>query len=272
MCSWDSLTITEQTLMRRAMAQNPLAGTIQANGMALRWAGAEDAPPPRSYSETEQRELVPRLGAVVLGLADRGLVSVQEAEGRFPAASDPAVAGGQLHAVLADPANWLWNPNSSRRFYLAAPDAVREQWGNDVYPTADAIDLPAWDELSIAQREVLVCAAEASGMLTGPFGIWEDPPGDQSDAERLDWIDRQLTLLVPFVRASWIEVQHHPDANSDAFTVIPIGSLRSALADPSVWYEGDDWGVGVGCTFTLAGLAIWRGGWSHAWGSRLNAD
>ncbi len=49
-----------------------------------------------------------------------------------------------------------------------------------------------------------------------------------------------------------------------------VGSLRSALADPTVRYEGDDWGVGVGCTFTCAGLAIWRGGWSCAWSSRLN--
>ncbi|MFF7357215.1 hypothetical protein ACFZA1_31975 [Streptomyces filipinensis] len=175
MSSWDSLTITEQTLARRAMAQNPLAGTVQAIGTVLRWAGAEDAPPPRSCSETEQRELVPRLGAVVLGLTERGLVSVRDAQGCVPAASAPAVTGEQLLAVLADPANWIWKPDSPCRFHLVAPDAVRERWGNDAYPTADASGLPAWDELSTAQREVLVCAAEASGMLTGPFGIWEAP-------------------------------------------------------------------------------------------------
>ncbi|MFB7511111.1 hypothetical protein, partial [Streptomyces broussonetiae] len=118
--------------------------------------------------------------------------------------------------------------------------------------------------------QVLVCAAEASGMLTGPFGIWEDPPSDLSGTERLDWVDRQLAPLVPFVRAGWIEVQHHPDTDSDAFTVIPLGGLCSALADPIVRYEGDDWGVGIGCTFTYAGLAIWRSGWSRAWSSRLN--
>jgi hypothetical protein len=269
MGSWDSLTIAEQTLMRRAVAQNPLAGTIQAIGTALRWAGAEDAPPPRSYSEAEQGELVPRLGAVLLGLTERGLVSVREVEGCAPAASAPAVTGEQLRAVLADRVNWVWNPDSPCRFRLAAPDAVRERWGSDMYPTADVSGLPAWDELSTAQRDVLVCAAEASGMLTGPFGVWEDPPNDLSGAARLDWIDRQLAPLLPFVRAGWIEVQHHPEADSDAFTVIPLGSLRSALADPTVRYEGDEWGVGVGCTFTYAGLAIWRGGWSAAWSSRL---
>ncbi|MEE4423502.1 hypothetical protein [Streptomyces bugieae] len=81
-----------------------------------------------------------------------------------------------------------------------------------------------------------------------------------------------VLVLAPFVRDDWIEVQHYPDTDSDAFTVIPIGSLCSALADPSVRYEGDDWGVGVGCTFTFAGLTIRRGGWSHPWGSRLNVD
>ncbi|MFC0842187.1 hypothetical protein ACFH04_00305 [Streptomyces noboritoensis] len=45
MRSWDSLTITEQALMRRAMAGGPLAGTVQDRGVALRWAGVEDAPP-----------------------------------------------------------------------------------------------------------------------------------------------------------------------------------------------------------------------------------
>ncbi|MFI1105843.1 hypothetical protein [Streptomyces melanogenes] len=78
--------------------------------------------------------------------------------------------------------------------------------------------------------------------------------------------------MIPFVREGWIEVQHHPDVHGDAFTVIPLDGLRSALADPAVRYEGDDWGIGVGCTFTYSGLAIWRGGWSRAWGSRLTLD
>ncbi|MFC0842186.1 hypothetical protein ACFH04_00300 [Streptomyces noboritoensis] len=129
---------------------------------------------------------------------------------------------------------------------------------------------PPWDELTIAGRGVLVCAAETSGMLTGAFGIWPDPPADLGSMERLDWVDRQLAPLLSFVRNGWIEVRHTPDAASDAFTVILLGGLRSALADPAVRYEGDDWGVGVGCIFTYTGLAVWRGGWSTAWSSRLN--
>ncbi|MEV6210400.1 hypothetical protein [Kitasatospora sp. NPDC051914] len=41
-----------------------------------------------------------------------------------------------------------------------------------------------------ATDEVLVCAAEASGMLTGPFGIREDLPTEPSPAEPAAWVDR----------------------------------------------------------------------------------
>uniref|UniRef100_A0AAU2UY07 Uncharacterized protein n=1 Tax=Streptomyces sp. NBC_00003 TaxID=2903608 RepID=A0AAU2UY07_9ACTN len=58
-------------------------------------------------------------------------------------------------------------------------------------------------------------------MLTGAFGIWQDPPADPGSMECLDWVDRQLAPLLPFVRNGWIEVRHLPDASSDAFTVIP---------------------------------------------------
>ncbi|MFI6053234.1 hypothetical protein ACIBCO_24520 [Streptomyces violascens] len=269
---WNSLTTAEQTLLRRAMSEGPLAGVIQAYGMALRWTHAEEAPPPRSYSETEQRELVPLLGAVVRSLIDRDLVIFREVEGMSPSPSDPALTGDALHTVLKDPVNWLWAPAFERRFSLATPDAVRRHWADDAYPVADADGFPAWDGLSRAQREVLVCAAEASGMLTGPFGIWEDPPGELVGAERAEWVDHQLASLVPFVRAGWIEVRHYPGVNDDAFTVITVDDLHRIMSDPAIRYEGEDWGVGVGCVFTNAGLAVWRGGWGHAWGRRLHFD
>ena len=159
-----------------------------------------------------------------------------------------------------------------RRFSLAAPPPVREHWFDGAHPTADTSALPIWDELSVEEREVLVCAAEASGMLTGAFGIWEEPPDDLDSAERLAWVDRQLAPLLPFVRKGWIEVQHCPDESSDAFTVIPLHGLRTALTDAAIRYEGDEWGIGVGCIFTYAGLAVWRGGWSSEWERRLNFD
>jgi hypothetical protein len=127
-------------------------------------------------------------------------------------------------------------------------------WFSGAHPTADTSALPVWDELSVEEREVLVCAAEASGMLTGPFGIREDLPADLDAAQRPAWVDRQLAPLLPFVREGWIEVQHCPDGRSDAFTVIPLEGLRAALADAAIRYEGDEWGVGVGC----------RGSWAHS--------
>ncbi|MFC4610487.1 hypothetical protein ACFO9E_22190 [Streptomyces maoxianensis] len=271
MHSWDSLTIAEQALMRRAISGYSLAGMVQNYGVALRWADAEEAPPLRSYTEDEQRALIPHLAAAALDLAERGLLTVHEGESHR-ATSPVLVAGLELHEVLTDPTNWLWTTRPSRHFSLAAPQPVREYWFDGAHPTADTSALPTWDKLSVDQREVLVCAAEASGMLTGAFGIWEDPPADLDTTQRLAWVDRQLAPLLPFVHEGWIEVQHRADERSDAFTVIPLDGLRTALADPAIRHEGDEWGVGVGCIFTYAGLAVWRGGWSSEWGRRLNFD
>lgn len=269
--SWESLTIAEQTLMRRAISGYSLAGTVQNYGVALRWAGVADAPPPRSYTEDEQRALVPRLATVALDLAERGLLTVHEGES-YRAVPPVLVVGQELVEVLTDPISWLWSPGPRRHFSLTAPQAVGERWFDGAHPTADTSALPTWDELSVEEREILVCAAEFSGMLTGAFGIWEDPPAALGTAERLAWVDRQLAPLLPFVREGWIEVQHCPDEGSDAFTVIPLEDLRTALADPAIRYEGDEWGIGVGCLFTYAGLAVWRGGWGDEWGRRLDFE
>ena len=272
MRSWDCLTIAEQTLMRRAISGYQLAGMVQNYGAALRWSGTADAPLLRSFTEDEQRALVPQLAAVALDLAALGLLSIHEVHGPAPTAIDRLLTGQELREVLAESANWLWTSSPTRRFKLTAPQSVREHWLDGAHPTADTSALPTWAELTIAQREVLVCAAEASGMLTGAFGIWDDPPADVDAAERLAWVDRQLIPLIPFVRNSWIEVYHCPDADSDALTVIPLENLRASMADPAIRHEGDsdDMFVGVSCTFTYTGLAVWRGGRSTAWATRLN--
>ncbi|QMU77234.1 hypothetical protein GXW83_17505 [Streptacidiphilus sp. PB12-B1b] len=83
MHSWDSLTIAEQTLMRRAFLGYSLAGLVQNYGVALRWAGAAEAPPLRSFTGDEQRALVPQLAGVALDLAERGLLTVHEHEERL---------------------------------------------------------------------------------------------------------------------------------------------------------------------------------------------
>jgi hypothetical protein len=66
--------------MRRAISGYSLAGMVQNYGVALRWAGAAQAPPPRSLTEDEQRALVPQLAGVALDLAERGLLTVHEGE------------------------------------------------------------------------------------------------------------------------------------------------------------------------------------------------
>lgn len=272
MRSWDDLTIAEQTLMRRAISGYQLAGMAQGYGAALRWSGAADTPLLRSLTEDEQRALVPQLAAVALDLAAHGLLSIHEVHD--PGAADRLLNGQELHEALAEPANWLWTSNPTRRFKLTAPQSVREHWFDAAHPTTDTSALPTWAELTIAERKVLVCAAEASGMLTGAFGIWEDPPADLDAAGRLAWVERQLAPLIPFVRNGWIEVYHCPDPDSDALTVIPLENLSGAMADPAIRHENDsdDMFVGVSCTFTYTGLAVWRGGWSSAWAARLNFD
>lgn len=269
MQSWERLTVAEQTLIRRALSEAQLAGTIQIYGMALRWAGVPEVPP-RGYTYEEQRRLVPHLAEVALDLAARGLLVVARCahDGR---SREPIAFGGPLRQILIDPANWIWNPSSPCAYQLGAAQHVQDHWFADAYPTADTTGLPAWEQLSGAEREVLVCAAEASGMLTGAFGIWPDPPADLTPTERHLWIEQQLTPLLPFVRAGWIEVRHYPTSGSDAYTVIPADALSQALANPGV-RDGPDWGVGVGCVFTYPGLAVWRSQWSGAWNSRLSFD
>jgi hypothetical protein len=270
MDSWDSLTITEQTLMRRAVAGYPLGGMVQNYGLALRWAGAATAPAPRSLTGEEERALVPQLAAAAQNLADRGLLTVHEGASPTATALVP-VTGPDLHEVLTDPANWISGKGPRPYLSLTAPQIVREHWFDAAHPRADTSALPTWDELSIEQREILVCAAESSGMLTGAFGIMEDMPAGLSPDERLAWVDRELAPLLPFVREGWIEVQHCPGDGS--FTVIPLDGLRTAFADPVIRYEeGGEWGIGIGCLFTYTGLAIWRGGWSSEWARRLHFD
>jgi hypothetical protein len=272
MHSWASFTPPEQTLLRRAMSDSWLAGTIQVYGVDLRWAGADGAPPPRSYTEHEQRALVPVLAAVTMDLVDRGLLTVRESAGSVSSVSNITVDGSRLGAVLGKAESWVWSPNAPSEFRLSAPRFVHERWFDDAYPTADSSGLPRWDELGLGQRRVLACAAEASGMLTGPFGIWDGPSAELDAKQRLDWVDRQLAALLPFVCDGLIEVRRYSEAASDEFTVIAVDRLRDTLTDPAVWCDDLDWGVGVGCVFTYAGLAVWRGGWSGAWNAHLTFD
>jgi len=271
MRSWKSLNLAGQALMRRALWEWSLAGVIQDYGAALRWAGAGTAPPPRSYTEDEQRALVPQFAAVAVDLAERGLLSVLRGKGlRDPAAS--VVAETELRQTLADSAYWLWAPGAQQVLSLTVPPSVDDDWFDGRFPPVDTSALATWDELSPEQREVLVCAEEGSGWFTGPFGVWEDPPPELDANQRLAWVKKQIAPLVPFVRDGWIEVRHHPVEDSDAFTVIGLNELPTALADPTIRYDGDAWGVGVSCTFTDTGEAVWNAAWAKTWAQRLRLD
>lgn len=120
MDSWDSLTITEQTLMRRAVAGYPLGGMVQNYGLALRWAGAATAAAPRSLTGEEERALVPQLAAAAQNLADRGLLTVHEGASPTATAFVP-VTGPGLHGVLTNPANWISGEGPRRYLSPTAP-------------------------------------------------------------------------------------------------------------------------------------------------------
>ena len=263
MTSWGSLTFAEQTLMRQAMKDCPLIAVVQIHGMELRWAGAADAPPMRSYTDTEQRDVIPLLAGAAVALVDRGMLLIKEGRNTLPSRSD-VVTSSAAREALADLTNWIWDPKNAHRFALAIPEAFRERWQDEAWPKADATGFPTWSDLTVAERDIVICAFEVSGWLTGPFGNWPDPTADLDETESLAFIDAQLAPLIPFVRSGWMEVHHVPDADSFTFTVIPPEDLRAALADPAIRYQGDEWGIGVTCNFTYAGYALMCGGaWSR---------
>jgi hypothetical protein len=259
---WKSLTLIEQTLMRGALSGHRVANQIHHYGEALRWADSADSLP-RSYTTDEVLALVPQFSAAALGLADRDLLFLRETIGPWIQDTDPTLSGHALAAVLSEPGSWIWDPETGGHYFLDAPQAVRERWWTDALPATEVRYLPEFGELSKAQREILVCAVEGSGMLTGMFGIWEDPPGELEEAERAAWIDRQLAPLAEFVRKGWIEVRHLP--GDDSYTVIPLAQLSEAFADPVLRLGGDDMFIGATCVFTLAGRDVWRSGWSRDW-------
>lgn len=254
---WESFTVAEQTIMRLAVRGRGLVDAVPWYGSALRWGGHPDAKP-RSYTDEEAWALVPYLAGVVTSLDANGLITVEDPAGE-------RISGDTLAEALIDPAYWT-------TLVLRVPPDDHDRWVDVAYPIADTTGLPAWDDLSVDQQKVLVCAAEASGMLTGTFGIWAMMTPDQTQDERLAQVDKELVAVLPFVQNGWIEVQHYPEEFQPTYAVIGPDDLRVALADPTLRYQGEDWGVGFGCVFTLTGYAVWRAGWSHEWGARLRVE
>ncbi|MEU6666342.1 hypothetical protein [Streptomyces sp. NPDC046727] len=258
MSSWNAMTMAERALLRRAMSGHFLAGMVQYYGAALRWAGDAEAPPSRSYTADEERALVPRLAEVALELAGRGLIEVRSTESAwYPQPADPVLSGPELRRVLTDPVHWAGSGGSGRTFWLSAPEAVRARWQAAAYPAPESGGFPRPEERTPAEEELLLCTFEASGWLTGSYGILAGPEAEWSHAERVAWVEPQIAPLLPYVEKGWIEVQYFPGTEGD-YTVVPAGELVNTLADPGVWHEDDDWGVGVTCVFTDTGRGAWR--------------
>ncbi|MEY9847936.1 hypothetical protein [Streptacidiphilus sp. MAP5-3] len=253
---WDSLTLAEQTLLR-AGARNLLAAwTPEHYSTAQRWVGDADAPL-RSLTTEESRERATELMPVALDLHERGELFVAKATGQPWAYTHELLPPTEQRAFLADPENWLVKPATEpagRRIALAVQPALREH----LTAVVDRLDPKDHPTLSADEHEHMICAFEYSGWLTGPYGIWQEMRQGLDEAARLAFVDEQVAPLLPLVRNGWIEVRHVAATDSADYTVIPLEQLRTALADPAIRYEGDDWGIGVTCGLTFAGVAVSR--------------
>ena len=101
---------------------------------------------------------------------------------------------------------------------------------------------------------------EASGTLTGPFGIWSRPDPALTAPERLAAVDDLLEPVLPFVRDGLLEVQHRADSRGDAYRVVPLDGLCSAFNGTEIWRDGADadFSEGAHAVFTFAGYATWH--------------
>ncbi|MFI1362466.1 hypothetical protein [Streptomyces griseochromogenes] len=146
---------------------------------------------------------------MALELAGRGLIEVRAAESAwYPRPVAPVVSGPELLRVLTDPDRWIRTTGSVRTLWLSAPEAVRARWQADAHPAPESGGFPDHAARTPAEEELFVCTAEASGWLTGSFGILDGPKQEWSHAERVAWVEPQIAPLVPYVERGWIEVRY----------------------------------------------------------------
>ena len=257
---WSELSTIEQSLVRGGLREKHTAGTIQAHGMALRWAGVPGAPLNGGYSHADQCELVPEFAGAAADLIAQGVLRLQCTSASYPQDSDNAVPAGNLDDVLRDPATWIWDAQETNRYWLDVPQPAHAHWQHPAYFATARTDYPAWHELGEPERAILVSAMEASGMLTGHLGIWSQPEPTLTASQRLAAIDALLAPLLPFVRDDLLEVQYRTEAHSDAYTVIPLHELRSAFNSTEIWHDHAEADLfeGAHAVFTFAGYAIWN--------------
>jgi hypothetical protein len=259
--SWSELSAVEQSLMRGGLRKRRTTGTIQAHGMVLRWTGAQAAPLIRGYTSAEQHELIPEFADAAANLVAQDLLEVRAMSGdHLREDADPAVPREDLDRVLYELATWIWNAEQQSSHWLDASQAAHRDWYQPAYFSTACSDRLAYRELNELQRAIIVSAMEASGMLTGPFGIWDQPEPELTPAARSAVVDEMLAPLLPFVRDGLLEVQFRSDARSDAYTVIPLDELRTAFTGAEIWRDREeaDFFEGAHAVFTLAGYATWH--------------
>ncbi|MET8630972.1 hypothetical protein ABZW30_46080 [Kitasatospora sp. NPDC004669] len=251
--NWDELTVTEQVLVRRAVAGTSLRGSAQHITAVLRWAGSPEVPRRRNASPAEELERVPELTAAALRLVAHGWLTVQRAlSTRFVQEDGPVVTGPELERVVADPATWLMPSGGGADLpplSLRAAVEGRRRWEARAYAPDARATIHQLD-LTEDEDRVRVCAMEASGWLTGPFGILADlPSGLEGEALRA-YVAADLAPLLRFVREGMIEVLHVAEPGAEG-TVIPLEDLSGAFSDRKLRCDDrDDWGVGFTCILT----------------------
>ncbi len=162
--------------------------------------------------------------------------------------------------MLRDPATWIWDAQDPSRYRLDASESPHAQWYLDAYFAAAHPDYAARRDLGEPEQRILLSAQEASGMLTGPFGIWTQPDPELTPSERMAEVDELLAPLIPFVRDNLLEVQFRTDVRTDAYTVIPLSELRSAFNGTEIWHDHDDadFFEGAHVVLTFSGYATWH--------------
>ncbi|AYG78215.1 hypothetical protein DWB77_00322 [Streptomyces hundungensis] len=244
--NWDELTITEQVLVHRAVNGTSTRGSAQHVTAVLRWAGAPGVPERRHALPAEELERVPELATATLRLVALEWLTVRRApSSSFVQEDGPAVTGFELEQVVADPATWLMpsgNEDDLPALSLRATAEGHRRWEARAY-APDA--RPTIHQLDLTQDEdrIRVCAMEASGWLTGPFGVLADLAGEELRA----YVAAQLAPLLRLVRAGMIEVLHVAEPDAEA-TIIPPADLLDAFGDRELRCDdGDDWGIGFTC-------------------------
>ncbi|GAB7187429.1 hypothetical protein ATKI12_7260 [Kitasatospora sp. Ki12] len=248
--NWDELTVTEQVLVRRAVTDTSPRGSAQHITAVLRWAGSPEVPGHRNASPVEELERVPELAAAARRLIADGWLTVRRAMGTsFVQEDSPAVTGPELEQMITDAATWLMPSGDEADLpvlSLRVTAEGRRRWEARAYAPDARATIHQLD-LTEDEERIRVCAMEASGWLTGPFGILADLPSGLEGEELRAYVAADLTPLVRLVREGVIEVLHVAEPHAEV-TIIPLAELLDAFSDRELRCDDrDDWGVGFTC-------------------------